>query len=102
MMLPVLLLRAWPGHVRVHADMLLELLKGVVRTLGNTLKARVEVRVGDMTVREEGGGRYGVIRRKAMERIRQHVVRRGENRYIRLGRQLDRFAQVSRGKILGW
>lgn len=62
-MLPMLWLRPWPGHVRVYANMLLELLEGIVRTLRNPFEtSRVEVRVGNMTVREEGGGRYGVVR----------------------------------------
>lgn len=74
-MLPVLRL-AWPAHVRVHADMLLELLKCVVGALAHALEAvGMHVRVGDMAVREEGAGRHGLVRRKSMERIRQHVVR---------------------------
>lgn len=73
--LPVLLLRPRPAHVRVHADMLLELLKGVVGGLRHTLEpVGVEVRVGDMAVREEGGRRNSMVWRKPVKRIRQHVV----------------------------
>lgn len=73
--LPVLWLRPRPGHVRVHADMLLELLKGVVRALRHALEAiGVEMRVGHMAIREEGGGRNGVVWGEPVERVRQHVV----------------------------
>jgi len=59
----MLWLRAWSRHVRVYANMLLELLKSIVRTLRDPFEtSRMEVRVGNMTVREEGGGRYGVVR----------------------------------------
>lgn len=60
-MLPVLRL-AWPAHVRVHANMLLELLECVVGALGHALKAiGMHVGVGDMAVREEGARRHGMV-----------------------------------------
>lgn len=59
----------------VHADML-ELLECVVGALGHALEAvGMHVGVGDMAVREEGAGRHGLVWRKSVERIRQHVVR---------------------------
>ena len=87
-MLPVLRLRTRPGYVRVHTDMLLELLKGVVRPLRHALEAvGVEVRVRDMAVGEESGGGDGVVWREPVERVRQHVVW-GVDRRVGVSRQL--------------
>lgn len=53
-MLPVLRL-AWPAHVRVHTNMLLELLECVVGALAHPFEGiGVHVVVRNMAVREEG------------------------------------------------
>lgn len=87
--LPMLRLRSGPAHVRVHSDMLLELLKGVMGALRHALEAvGVEMRVGDMAVGEKGGGRNSMVWREPVKRIRQHVVW-GVNRRVGVSRQLD-------------
>lgn len=68
--------------------MLLELLKCVVGALSHALEAvGMHVGVGDMAVREEGGGRHGMVWREPVERIRQHVVR-SVDRGVGVSRQL--------------
>ena len=86
--LPMLWLRPRPAHVRVHSDMLLKLLEGVVGALRHALEAVVEMRAGNMAVGEESGGRNSMVWREPMKRIRQHVVW-GVNRGIGVSRQLD-------------
>ena len=85
----MLRLGPWPGHVRVHTDVLLELLEGVVGALRHAVEAAgVEMRVGDMAVGEESGGGDGVVWRKPVKRVRQHVAW-GVDRRLGVLRQLD-------------
>ena len=97
--LPVLRLGPRPGHVRVHTDVLLELLEGVVGALRHALEAAgVEMRVGGMAVGEESGGGDGMVWREPVERVGQHVVWRVDRR-LGVLRQLDGQI-VSRGERL--
>ena len=75
-MLPVLWLRSGPGEVGVvHANMLLELLEGVVRTRRQAVESRgVEVAGRDMAVGQQRGLR-DVVGGEPVKRIRQHVGR---------------------------
>lgn len=75
--LAVLGLRARPGEVRVvNSYVLLEVLKGVVRSLGQAVEAAVKVARRDMAVGEQRGGGDGVVRREPVKRVGQHLAQR--------------------------
>jgi hypothetical protein len=57
----------------VDSYVLLELLEGVVRPLRKTVEAVVHVPVGNMAIRQQGGGGDGVVRGEAVEWIGKHL-----------------------------
>jgi hypothetical protein len=60
----------------VHAYVLLEVLEGVVGSLGQAVEAAVKVARLDMAVGEESGRRNCVVGGEPVKRVGQHVVRR--------------------------
>jgi hypothetical protein len=57
----------------VNSYMLLELLKGVVRPLGECVETSVEVTVRHMPVGHERGLRHGVVGGEPVKRIGHHL-----------------------------
>lgn len=75
--LAVLGLWSRPGEMGVvHAYVLLEVLEGIVGSLGEAVEAAVKVARLDMAVGEEGGRRNCVVGGEPVKRVGQHVVRR--------------------------
>jgi hypothetical protein len=65
--LPVLRLRTRPGQVRVlHANMLLELLEGVVRSLGKRVQPVVHMSLWYVAIGHQGGRGNGVVWRETV------------------------------------
>lgn len=57
----------------VNANMLLQMLKGVVRSLGQSFESRVLHVVGrHMPIRQESRGRERMVRGESMKRVGQH------------------------------